>query len=163
VLHGGYAVTHASWRAGGRSRRPRRLAFRDGSSAHGAWIGFLDVLSELVYTNSGVSIAPERSFPPRDHPGTITVTSDASGIDGVGGLRFEARSVPGQGRLIRIPFILRAFNANQAPDIVIPAPPDGPALPVGPKLITDAGTNVPAINSATVIATLSARFGEWPM
>ena len=90
VLHGGYAVTHASWRAGGRMRRPRRLAFRDGSSAHGAWIGFLDVLSELVGTNSGVSIAPERSFPPRDHPGAITVTSDASGIDGVGGYVFHA-------------------------------------------------------------------------
>ena len=90
VLHGGYAVTHASWRAGGQMRRPRRLAFRDGSSAHGAWIGFLDVLSELVDTNSGVSIAPERSFPPRDHPGAITVTSDASGIDGVGGYVFHA-------------------------------------------------------------------------
>ena len=90
VLHGGYAVTCASWRAGGRMRRPRRLAFRDGSSAHGAWIGFLDVLAELVGTNSGVSIAPERSFPPRDHPGAITVTSDASGIDGVGGYVFHA-------------------------------------------------------------------------
>ena len=58
--------------------------------SRGAWIGFLDVLAELVGTNSGVSIAPERSFPPRDHPGAITVTSDASGIDGVGGYVFHA-------------------------------------------------------------------------
>jgi hypothetical protein len=95
----------------------------------------------------------------RPKAGIGTLAEQAAGIDGVGGLRFEARSVPGQGRLIRIPFILRAFNANQAPDIVIPAPPDGPALPVGPKLITDAGTNVPAINSATVIATIPTLTG----
>ena len=90
VLHGGYAVTQSGWRVGGRMSRPRRLAFRDGSSAQGAWVGFLDVLTELVQTNAGVSIAPERSFPPRDHPGSITVTSDASGIDGVGGYVFHA-------------------------------------------------------------------------
>ena len=90
VLHGGYAVTQSGWRVGGRMSRPRRLAFRDGSSAHGAWVGFLDALTELVQTNAGVSIAPERSFPPRHHPGSITVTSDASGIDGVGGYVFHA-------------------------------------------------------------------------
>ena len=70
--------------------RPRRIAFRGGSSAHSAWVGFLDVLTDLVQTNAGVSIAPERSFPPRDHPGAVTVTSDASGIDGVGGYVFHA-------------------------------------------------------------------------
>jgi hypothetical protein len=95
----------------------------------------------------------------RPKAGIGTLAEQAAGIDGVGGLSFQARSVPGQGRLIRIPFILRAFNANQAPDIVVPVPSDGPALPVGPKLITDAGTNVPAINSATVIATVPTLTG----
>jgi hypothetical protein len=95
----------------------------------------------------------------RPKAGVGTLQEQASGIDGVGGLSFQARSVPGQGRLLRIPFLLRAFDANQAPDIVIPAPVDGPALPVGPKLITDAGTNVPANNNATVIATIPTLTG----
>ena len=90
VLHGGYAVTQSAWSVAGRMSRPRRIAFRGGSSAHSAWVGFLDVLTDLVQTNAGVSIAPERSFPPRDHPGAVTVTSDASGIDGVGGYVFHA-------------------------------------------------------------------------
>ena len=92
VLHGGYTVTQSSWPARGRGRhhRPRRLNFRDGSNAHGSWIGLLDVLSDLIQANVGVSIAPEHSFPPRDHPGALTVTTDASGIDGVGGYAFHA-------------------------------------------------------------------------
>lgn len=95
----------------------------------------------------------------RPKAGIGTLAEQAAGIDGVGGLRFEARSVPGQGRLIRIPFLLRAFNANQAPDIVVPVPVEGAPLPVGPKLITDAGANVPANNSATVIATVPTLTG----
>ena len=95
----------------------------------------------------------------RPKPGVGTLQEQASGIDGVGGLHFQARSVPGQGRLIRIPFILQSFDANQAPDISVPVPVDSPPLPVGPKLITDAGTNVPATNNATVIATVPTLTG----
>jgi len=95
----------------------------------------------------------------RPKAGIGTLAEQAAGTDGVGGLRFETRSVPGQGRLLRIPFILRAFNANQAPDIFVPAPLKEAPLPVGPKLITDAGANVPAINSATVIATIPTLTG----
>ena len=95
----------------------------------------------------------------RPKAGVGTLPEQAAGIDGVGSLRFQARTVPGEGRLVRLPLILRAFDANQAPDIVVPAPPDGPPLPVGPKIITDAGTNVPANNSATVIATVPTATG----
>ena len=89
VLHGGYAVTQASWEAGGRRRRPTALHLRDGSSAHAAWVGCLDVLSDLVVANDGIDIAPERSFPSRSDPGSLTVTTDASGVDGVGGYAFH--------------------------------------------------------------------------
>lgn len=95
----------------------------------------------------------------RPKAGVGTLAEQASGIDGVGGLHFQAQSPPGQGRLLRIPFILRSFDANQAPDISIPVPGDGPPLPTGPKLITDAGFNVPAINNATVIATIPTLTG----
>ena len=95
----------------------------------------------------------------RPRSGVGNLPEQAAGIDGVGGLRFQARTTPGEGRLVRIPLILRAFDANQAPDIVVPVPVEGPPLPVGPKLITDAGTNVPANNSATVIATVPTATG----
>ena len=89
VLHGGYAVTQASWRAGGRTRWLPRLPLRRHGGAYRDWLGFLDVLSELVDGNSGVSIAPAGSFPPRDAPGSLTVVTDASGKDGVGGYAFH--------------------------------------------------------------------------
>lgn len=95
----------------------------------------------------------------RPKAGVGTLSEQAAGVDGVGGLHFQAMGPPGQGRLVRLPFILRAFDANQAPDIVVPAPPDSPPLPVGPKIITDAGTNVPARSSATVIATVPTLTG----
>lgn len=90
VLHGGYAVTRSRWVAGERARRPSTINFRRGSPAHSEWVGFLDVVDELVRSNTGVSICPLLSFPPRDSPGTLTITTDASGIDGVGGYAFHA-------------------------------------------------------------------------
>jgi hypothetical protein len=90
VLHGGYAVTRSRWVAGERARRPSTIHFKRDSPAHSAWLGFLDVVDELVRTNAGVSICPLLSFPPRDSPGTLTITTDASGVDGVGGYAFDA-------------------------------------------------------------------------
>ena len=99
VLHGGYAITKASWQAGGRRRRPRRMRLRTGSSAQTDWLGLLAVAAELLELNVGVALAPELSFPALDEPGMDTVTTDASGIDGVGGYLFDANS-PGEVWLI---------------------------------------------------------------
>eukprot|EP00900_Chrysochromulina_parva_P005823 jgi/Chrpa1/15241/Chrysochromulina_OHIO_Genome00022542-RA len=95
VLHGGYAITKASWQAGGRRRRLRRMRLRTGSSAQTDWLGLLAVAAELLELNVGVALAPELSFPALDELGMDTVTTDASGIDGVGGYLFDANS-PGE-------------------------------------------------------------------
>ena len=90
VLHGGYAVTESTWETGGRRRRPPALQLAGRSEAQQAWVGLLDVAEELIDANDGVALAPERSFPPRDMPGMYTATTDASGVDGVGGYVFDA-------------------------------------------------------------------------
>ena len=92
TLHGGYAVTQASWVAGGRQRKPKSVQLGRHSQAQADWLELLSMAEELLEANDGVAIAPERSFPGRTLPGSITVTSDASGIDGVGGYGFSAAS-----------------------------------------------------------------------
>ena len=167
VLHGGYAITQSSWRAGGRMGRPRLLAFRDGSSAHGAWIGFLDVLSELVHTNSGVSIAPERSFPPRDHPGAITVTTDASGIDGVGGYVFHAAH-PLDVWLVSelwpadILFALRAAAAGESsgPSLSMPAAELFGSVAIASVVSTAIGSSPSAVHAITDCAPAASAINS---
>ena len=44
---------------------------------------------------------------PKDDP------ASASGVNGVGGLVFQAKSPPGAGRLLRVPFVLYEANAAQ--------------------------------------------------
>jgi hypothetical protein len=94
VLHGGYAVSQSTWESGGHRRRPPSLplaASRD-SNAYVDWLALLDVGDELLDANRGVPLAPARAFPSRDAPGTLTVVTDASGVDGVGGYAFDASS-----------------------------------------------------------------------
>lgn len=89
-LHGGYAVTQSAW-----SRRTRRRGGRaaqrlgQGTRAQEEWISLLDSAADLIDTNEGVALAPERLFRGMDEPGVDTVTSDASGVDGVGGYVFD--------------------------------------------------------------------------
>ena len=90
ALHGGYAVTKATWHAGGRRRRPPKMELREGSSATRDWLELLELAGALLDGNEGVPLAPERSFPPRTAPGALTVVTDASGKDGVGGYAFDA-------------------------------------------------------------------------
>ena len=90
ALHGGYAVTKATWQAGGRRRRPPKLELRAGSATACSWMELLELADALLESNEGVPLAPERSFPPRTLPGALTVVTDASGKDGVGGYAFDA-------------------------------------------------------------------------
>ena len=87
-------MTQATWVARGRRRRPPQLRLADGSRAQGEWLELLEVAEHLLEANEGVALAPELTFPARSEPGADTVTSDASGIDGVGGYVFGA-SAPG--------------------------------------------------------------------
>ena len=43
----------------------------------------------MLEANEGVALAPENCFPPRELPGAITVVTDASGVDGVGGYALD--------------------------------------------------------------------------
>ena len=90
ALHGGYAVTKATWHAGGRRRRLPKLELRAGSDTSRNWMELLELADVLLDGNEGVPLAPERSFPPRTAPGALTVVTDASGKDGVGGYAFDA-------------------------------------------------------------------------
>jgi hypothetical protein len=90
ALHGGYAVAQATWVARGRRRKPPALHLKEGSQAQRAWLELLGMADHLLETNEGVALAPELAFPPRSMAGADTVTSDASGVDGVGGYVFEA-------------------------------------------------------------------------
>jgi hypothetical protein len=95
ALHGGYAVTQATWVARGRRRKPPQLRLADGGLAQREWLELLEMAEHLLEANEGVALAPELVFPARTAPGVDTVTSDASGVDGVGGYVFEANA-PGE-------------------------------------------------------------------
>ena len=73
-----------------RRRQPQHISIRAGSTAHTDWLELLHVSRDLLDANLGVDIAPAPTFPPRDSPGMITVVTDASGNDGVGGYAFSA-------------------------------------------------------------------------
>ncbi len=85
LLHGGYTILRASWIAGGARRWPRSMQLRGGGEVQAEWIELLDAADDLLDGNEGVELAPEREFPSRVLADALTVTTDASGIDGVGG------------------------------------------------------------------------------
>ena len=85
ALAGGYTVTRAEWSVGGVRRKPRRMTVRQGGEAQTEWLELLALAEELLEKNEGVALAPELAFPERTLPGALTVVSDASGVDGVGG------------------------------------------------------------------------------
>lgn len=90
ALHGGYALSESSWLVRGRRVQPDAITLQSGSTTHTEWIELLDLSHHLIDANLGVDIAPELTFPSRDEPGMITITTDASGNDGVGGYAFAA-------------------------------------------------------------------------
>lgn len=98
-LGGGYAVTRASWVVGGARRRPPQLQLRDGGPVQAEWLELLELADDVLDANEGVALAPERHFPARDTPGAITVVTDASGVDGVGGYALDPAK-PGEAWLV---------------------------------------------------------------
>ena len=102
TLHGGYALTEASWRVGGRRRWPAELRLGAGSAALEGWRELLEMGEELLGQNDGVALAPELAFPARSSPGGATVVTDASGVDGVGGYFFDASDPTTVSRVARL-------------------------------------------------------------
>ena len=91
VLQGGYTVAMAAQRPS-RGWRPnaRALQLRAGSRAHEGWLEFVRTTRDLLRANEGVALAPQLTFPSRMEGSTLTSTTDASGVDGVGGYIFSA-------------------------------------------------------------------------
>ena len=86
-LHGGYGVCRSP---GGHTRITPTV----GGAAYRAWLELLDVGYVLLDENQGASWAPQETFPSRELFGSVTVVTDASGEDGVGGYAFAAQ-LPG--------------------------------------------------------------------
>ena len=87
-------------------------------------------------------IGRPESFKPQQPP-----VASAAGVDGVGGLQFQAEAPPGAGRLVRIPFYLREGNFDQL--VFDPASPE-----VGPMIYTGSGPNRPDANNPVVSFTM---------
>eukprot|EP00965_Chrysotila_dentata_P093187 3077916-Pleurochrysis_carterae.AAC.1 len=91
VLRGGYAVARpagAATESGGR-RADDQLRLRRGGRAAREWRLLLDVATDLVTTDEGVPLAPARTFASMEDQRCVVVTTDASGVDGVGGYCFR--------------------------------------------------------------------------
>ena len=98
-LVGGYAVASARLAprrrasgaaAGGlRRRRPGAVRVRAGSRCFEQLLAMCDVAEHVLEANEGVALAAAEAFAARDASGTLTVITDASGEDGVGGYAFH--------------------------------------------------------------------------
>ena len=88
-LHGGYAVANA--RVGVRRREGQMsLLLAEGGAAQREWLELLEEGGRLLADNDGVPLASSCHFVARTAAGVWTSTTDASGVDGVGGYVFTA-------------------------------------------------------------------------
>jgi len=90
LLRGGYAVVEAPT-GGRRGGRPTALVtLAAGSLTHTGWLSLLRETPTILRSNLGAAMAPSLRAPGRQTAGTLTITADASGVDGVGGYAFLA-------------------------------------------------------------------------
>lgn len=89
-IHGGHAIVNGVWAQRAAGRPGGTLRLRRDSSAHADWVELLERAAALVGANTGVSLAPRAIFPEVLASGSVTVVTDASGNDGVGGYGFAA-------------------------------------------------------------------------
>jgi hypothetical protein len=98
-----------------------------------------DLQRRLVELNT--QLAPARAGFAK--PGNLAAS--AAGVNGIGGLVFQAQAPPGEGRLLKLPFYLYEMDFNQSAFV---------APQVGPMVVTSQGANVVDETSPTVIATM---------
>jgi hypothetical protein len=89
-LHGGHTIAEARWPGSGGGRGVGTMRLSPDSTAYAGWLHLLHSASVHLTANQGVAIAPRRTAPARDVPGTVTAFTDASGEDGFGGYAFVA-------------------------------------------------------------------------
>jgi len=116
-LTGGYAVAaarQAPRRRGGAGaaagrRRPKAglVKLRAGSRCQRAVVEMCDVAEQLLEANDGIEMAAAEEFASPLDAGTLTVVTDASGDDGVGGYAFHADA----------PGVVWLLSAEWPPDV----------------------------------------------
>ena len=90
-LHAGYALSAATTKQrGGQARRKLALVPVRLASAIGAeFMALIGAACAFLRANEGVPLLHVAAFPALDSPGMLTVVTDASGEDGVGGYAFS--------------------------------------------------------------------------
>ena len=79
----GYALAAAKARQNGRPLK--RVTLASGSDRHAEWLGLLGTALGVLEGNDGVPLTCADVFPSRSSAGTLTIVTDASGDDGMGG------------------------------------------------------------------------------
>ena len=95
-LHAGYALANAHSRASAHQprRRLRHVRVNPSKSVGRSFAALLRMAIDVLAANAGVPLMHVPAFPAHGSPHTLTVITDASGEDGVGGFGFLA-SRPG--------------------------------------------------------------------
>ena len=88
-LHDGYAVAAASAPSTRFQRRRPPVTLRVGSHRQRGFAELLDVTRRELEANEGLPLVTRAAFPGVGEPGVLTVVTDASGDDGVGGFAFH--------------------------------------------------------------------------
>ena len=91
-LHAGYALANAHSRASTRQprRRLRKVHVNPDKPVGRSFSALLREATEVLAANTGVPLMHVPAFPAHGSPRTLTVVTDASGEDGVGGFGFLA-------------------------------------------------------------------------
>lgn len=89
-LHAGHRVAHSNRVSSSAGARSLVKRMRAGGAAQLGWLCLLEEASQLLDANEGVPLATQATPPHRRAAGVWTSTTDASGIDGLGGFVFIA-------------------------------------------------------------------------
>eukprot|EP00965_Chrysotila_dentata_P038824 1289999-Pleurochrysis_carterae.AAC.1 len=92
ALRGAYAVAQPLRGRGGGGWRSTDewLSLAKGGAAEAERLACLDVARDVLEHNEGIPAAPRLDFPAPEEDGVLLATTDASGVDGVGGFAFDA-------------------------------------------------------------------------
>ena len=132
ALRGGYAVAHARERGAPQGRRAllRVVRVKVTTTAGAAFGELLRLARTVLYENVGVPLAAARRFRGPSDPDVCVITTDASGIHGLGGFAFHP-SRPNSVWLLSdwwTPDILMALRVAAEARAATPVPAGVPAL-----------------------------------
>ena len=84
----GFQAERAFIGRAGHRHRPKSVTLKKGGPLALSFVEMLDVVISILEANEGVPLMPRSCFPGLRERGTLTIVTDASGEDGVGGYAF---------------------------------------------------------------------------